>query len=142
MRCSEIVLLLIGLASILFGAIFIVGGLANVADPPEGGSVSTFLVATLFFGVVPLVAGIWLCLRLRRSAKRRARESGERMILKLAQERGGRLTVADVAMNTDLSSEQAKSLLDQCNLDRLAEMGVSESGVVVYTFRGMSPAGD
>ncbi len=98
----------------------------------------SYVLATLFLGILPSALGLWICRHARRKGKRRARESSERTILQLARERSGKLTVADVAMNTPLSSSEAKEALDQLNLDRLADMDVSDSGVVVYHFHGIS----
>ena len=44
-------------------------------------------------------------------------------------------------MNTSLSSSKAKEALDQLDLDRLADMHVSESGVVVYHIHGVGEDG-
>ena len=45
-------------------------------------------------------------------------------------------------MNSSLSSSEAKEALDQLNLDRLADMDVSESGVIVYRFYGIGEGTD
>ena len=137
MKLSDLLLFLAGLALCIFGALFVIGGLGNMISPAEGQSAAIFALFTLFFGVVPLLAGIWMCVRSRRRSKMRVRENQERLILQLAQQRGGRLTVADVALNTALSSEKAKRLLEQYHLDGLSQVGVSDGGVVEYTFEGL-----
>ncbi len=141
MRLSDILILLAGLALCLFGALFAVGGLANAIEPPEGQSAAVFVLLTLFLGVVPFVGGMWMCVWSRRRSKMRLVESQERLILQLAQQRGGRLTVADVALNTALSSNQAQLLLEQYHLDGLSRVGVSDGGVVEYTFQGLVQEG-
>lgn len=137
MNFSDKLSFLVGVALCFFGALGLIGSLGNLVDPGEA-SVWSYVLATLFLGILPSALGLWICRHARRKGKRRARESSERTILQLARERSGKLTVADVAMNTPLSSSEAKEALDQLNLDRLADMDVSDSGVVVYHFHGIS----
>lgn len=137
MKAIEILLILIGLVLCLFGALFIVGGIANLISPKDGQSAVVFLIFTLFFGFAPVGAGVFLCIYAWKRGKRRSKQVLERTILRLAQSRNGRLTVADVAKDTALSSDQAKRFLDKFNLDGLAGMHVSDSGSVVYTFDGI-----
>ncbi len=127
---------LVGLALCFLGALGLIGSLGNLVDP-ENTSVWTYVLATLFLGILPSALGLWICRHARQKGKRRASEAAERTILQLARERNGKLTVADVAMNTSLSSSKAKEALDQLDLDRLADMHVSESGVVVYHIHGV-----
>ena len=136
MNFSDKLVFLAGLALCFFGTLGLIGSLGNLVDPGDS-SVWTYVLATLFLGILPSALGLWICRHARQKGKRRARESAERTILQLARERSGKLTVADVAMNTSLSSSEAKEALDQLNLDRLADMDVSESGVVVYHFHGI-----
>ena len=133
-------LVLVGVGLCGFGALFIIGGVANLVDTPEGQSAWTFLLATLFLGLAPLGAGGWLFWYARQQARRASKESQERLILELARQRGGQLTVAEVARSTALSSTQAKQLLDQCHLDQLANLSVSASDAVTYTFDGIGHA--
>ena len=127
---------LVGLALCFLGALGLIGSLGNLVDP-ENTSVWTYVLATLFLGILPSALGLWICRHARQKGKRRASEAAERTILQLAREWNGKLTVADVAMNTSLSSSKAKEALDQLDLDRLADMHVSESGVVVYHIHGV-----
>jgi hypothetical protein len=71
-------------------------------------------------------------------SEERSWEERERLVLRLAKDRGGRLTVADVAMNSDLSTQQAQEVLSKCNVRGLTEMDVSDDGAVVYVFRGIA----
>ncbi len=136
MNFSDKLLFLVGVALCFFGALGLIGSLGNLVDPGDN-SVWTYVLATLFLGILPSALGLWICRHARQRGRRRARESAERTILQLARERNGKLTVADVAMNTSLPSSEAKEALEQLNLDRLVDMDVSESGVVVYLFHGI-----
>ncbi|MDR1420756.1 MAG: TM2 domain-containing protein [Treponema sp.] len=61
------------------------------------------------------------------------KESVERIILKLAKEKGGILSAADVALEADIPLEEAKRDLDAMVSKGFAELRVRKSGTLVYT---------
>lgn len=58
----------------------------------------------------------------------------ERVVLSLAEKEQGRLTALEVAARCDLTAEEAKALLDGFVLRKVAQLHVSEAGVLVYVF--------
>lgn len=68
-------------------------------------------------------------------ARDRQDELIERQILQLAKDNQGQLTISEVSMKLSLSSSEAKAVLDQCHLNSLAELQMSDTGVVVYRFQ-------
>jgi hypothetical protein len=58
----------------------------------------------------------------------------ESEILRLAEQRGGRLTAVEVASDMAISPEAAKEALDSLALRELAELEVTDSGLLVYAF--------
>ena len=63
-------------------------------------------------------------------------ENQERQILELARRNGGAVTVAMVAVSTEMNSVEAKRFLDGCHTNGLAQVRVSEGGEVIYHFFG------
>jgi hypothetical protein len=63
----------------------------------------------------------------------------ERAVLALAEKAQGRLTVLEVAGRCDLTVDQAKALLDDLVLRKVAQMQVSQAGVLVYGFPRFLP---
>jgi hypothetical protein len=61
------------------------------------------------------------------------KESLERIILKLAKENKGVLTVSEVALGADIPIEEAKKYLDNLVSRGFAELRVRKSGTLVYT---------
>lgn len=59
-------------------------------------------------------------------------------ILKLADKKGGKLTVVEVMSDFALDKEQAKELLDSLAVEGLADVELTESGVIVYSFYDIS----
>jgi len=62
------------------------------------------------------------------------KESLERTILRVAKNNGGIASVSDVALEADISMEEAKTALDLLTTKGFAELRVRQSGTLVYTF--------
>ena len=65
-------------------------------------------------------------------SKNYEKESPERVILKLAKENKGILTVSEVALGAHVSIDEAKKLLDALTTKGFAELRVRKSGSLVY----------
>jgi len=64
----------------------------------------------------------------------RVKETPEKTILRVARKNGGSVTPGEVALEGDLSIEEARKTLDKLASTGSAEMRVRSSGVVVYFF--------
>ncbi len=62
------------------------------------------------------------------------RQSLEAEVLRLAAKKDGKLTLAEVISETSVDADRAKAALDALHLRSLAEIELSESGVLVYAF--------
>ena len=58
----------------------------------------------------------------------------ESEILRLAAERGARLTLVEIVTEMAVPSEHAQQALDALALREVADVAVTDSGVLVYTF--------
>lgn len=63
----------------------------------------------------------------------------EQKILRLAQDRGGNVTIAMVALETGLPMVQAKSELERLVQSGFCRVDVTEDGAEVYLFPGLKP---
>ena len=63
----------------------------------------------------------------------REKESVERVILKLAKTNKGILTASELALSANITIEEAKAGLDALVNKGIAELGVRQSGPIVYT---------
>jgi hypothetical protein len=99
------------------------------------------------FGAGPLTAALFLCVVLpgalgavlvRSRAERRQPDEAERAadseLLRLAERRGGSLTVAEAMAHADLTHGDAERRLERLCVEGLAEHRVSSEGVIVYRF--------
>ncbi|MFW5800139.1 MAG: NINE protein [Spirochaetota bacterium] len=66
--------------------------------------------------------------------KPKTKEQIERDILNLAKKNNGRLTVTQVAMETDLSLEKAEEHLQNMVKSGYVQLSISDNGVMVYEF--------
>jgi len=69
--------------------------------------------------------------------KGREKEQPERIILKMARESKGILTVSDVALAAEIPMDEAKQLLDALVSRGFAELRVRKSGSLVYVIPDM-----
>ncbi len=64
----------------------------------------------------------------------RAKESIEKTILKVAKKNGGLVTPGEIAIESDYSSDDARSALEKLASKGFCEMRVRPSGVIVFRF--------
>ncbi len=69
----------------------------------------------------------------------RDRDQQVRMILNLAQQSDGDVTLLQVAAETGLSIEQSRILLEDLVTQGLSQMVVDEDGVMLYAFPDLNP---
>jgi hypothetical protein len=159
------VLLAVGVLIALCSAFFVVTALVEVASGGDGKTSPGVYAGLVIFFLGTGACGaflIWRAMR-DRSASRitlgsqptsgparpgqtgagPARPDGpdtaadrERRILQFAEAEKGRVTVAEVAAHCRLTVTQAKTDLDRLVLQQVAELQVTENGVLVYVFPG------
>ncbi|WP_019121499.1 phage holin family protein [Brevibacillus massiliensis] len=130
---KEWTMLVIGIVLCLFGLLLLIGALASDSDFTQFGE----LVSLLVLAILPLVLGIWLCITARKRTKRRKADELENRILQLAQQLGGSLTAAELAMHTSVSFSEAQRILDAFVKMKIAFIKISDNGTMIYEFEGL-----
>ncbi len=103
------------------------------------------LIVSLMYGLLLIaapIAGGGLLIRSHFTAKRKAlqdtqkvlQEQQEREIIRLAQKKGGRLTIPEIAADTSLGTSEAEETMKEMTSKGYVDMQVTESGVIVYEF--------
>ncbi|HEQ71587.1 MAG TPA: hypothetical protein ENN69_03780 [Spirochaetia bacterium] len=128
------------LEAIVVGAIFmgVFGGIWLV----QGMNNWFWLFPAAFAGFLPMIGGIrrlFSGTRKRREQREYVESDRERQILKAAHERHGRLTAAGAALATDLSIQEAQTVLEKMVKDGHASMDVTANGTIEYEFRDFLP---
>jgi hypothetical protein len=80
--------------------------------------------------------------RFTRRKEELRRQTIESEILRLAARHSGRLTTVEVASDLAISPEAAKDALDSLSERDLADIQITESGVIVYSFRDVRHLGE
>ena len=123
----------IGTVLIPTGLLFLIGGIAAMSDDKDPWWFDAMMTAAV--GALPLALGIWLWIRVLQSSRRRRSEAIERQILGLASDRGGRLTVQLLAVETHLTLREAKKALKAMHLDGHCTADVGDDGEMAYLFK-------
>ena len=133
-----------GLVVALFAALFFTVAITELATGGDGKTSLGVYVGLIVFLGLTMAAGAWLAWTRLWQAPGRAGHrpppmsdaEREQRVLDLAERQGGRVTVAEVASRCDLTVDASKAALDQLVLHGVAELQVSEQGVLVYVFPG------
>ena len=129
---------LIGAALLLLlSLVMFVGFLGSTASIGTPATIAALLITV----GLPAAAGVALAAsHVRRGSKfaRRKeelrRQTVESEILRLAGQHRGRLTAVEVASEVAVSPEEAKEALDSLVAREMAELEITESGLIVYAF--------
>lgn len=103
----------------------------------------------LLFVVAPLIGGSLLIrnsgLRKKQAAeeaKKLLHDSREKEIFRLAKEKGGFVTLAEVVSETSMNSSEAEDMLNDLVIKRMADLKMSPDGQVAYEFFDSLPSDD
>lgn len=132
---------LLGGVSLLAVALFMVVGFLRADVNPA--ALST-MVALLIGAGLPAAGGGWLLARhfgigrgIERRREQLRRDTLEAEILKMAARHEGRLTAVEVAGELAVPSTTAEELLNGLMTRELAEIEITDSGVLVYSFHDL-----
>ncbi len=133
----------VGGGFLLFLSAFMLWGFARAATLPLIPGIIAFVVAV----VLPAAGGVALIARERSgghrlSSRRDAlrRQTVESELLRLAGTRGGRLTVVEVVAEMAVTADDAKAALDSLVMQEIADLAITDSGTIVYTFHDIERA--
>jgi hypothetical protein len=126
-----------GALLVLLALFMLVGFLGSSAAIGAPATIAALLLTV----ALPAAAGMTLASshfrsrgRLARRREELRRQTIESEILRLAGQHGGRLTAVEVATDMAISPEAAKDALDALALREVADLEITDSGVVVYAF--------
>jgi collagenase-like PrtC family protease len=126
-----------GAALLALAAFMLLGFLRSDASLTSPAAIAALLITA----VLPAAAGVallrgGLTFGGRRSARieKLRQQTLEAEILRLAMQHGGKLTAVEVATALARSPESAKSMLDSLAEREIADLEVTDRGVIVYSF--------
>jgi uncharacterized membrane protein len=123
-----------GAALLGLAAFMLYGFLRSDASLASPAAIAALLIAV----ALPAAGGIALLRGLGRGRSARVerlrQQTIEAEILRLAMQQGGRLTAVEVAAALGLPSESAKAALDSLAEREIADLEITDAGVIVYSF--------
>jgi uncharacterized membrane protein len=136
---------LLGIVLLALSLFMLVGFGRSGADIGSPATIAALLITV----VLPAAGGVALLTSpLRRGGRLSARKELLRQqtldaeILRLAAQRDGRLTAVEVATEFAIPPETAKELLDAFTIRDVADIQVTDSGVIVYAFHDIKHLAD
>ncbi len=135
----------VGFALLALAGFMLLGFLRSGAETSAPATIAALLITV----ALPALGGIALLTkRLRggaRLAERREvlrQQTYESEILRLAAQRQGRLTAVELVTEFAITPEKANELLESLMVRQLADVEVTDSGVVVYVFHDVKNLAD
>lgn len=135
----------VGFALLALAGFMLLGFLRSDADTGAPATIAALLISV----ALPALGGIALLTkRFRRGARLSERrellrqQTYESEILRLAAQRQGRLTAVELVTEFAITPEKANELLESLMVRQLADVEVTDSGVVVYVFHDVKNLAD
>lgn len=135
----------VGFALLALAGFMLLGFLRSNAEPGAPATITALLITV----ALPALGGIALLTkRFRRGARLAERrevlrqQTYESEILRLAAQRQGRLTAVELVTEFAITPEKANELLESLMVRQLADVEVTDSGVVVYVFHDVKHLAD
>ncbi|SFF46086.1 hypothetical protein [Thermoflexibacter ruber] len=132
MNITEIIKTFIGLGIGIFGLFAVAGTLLNHNKDDLQTTIVLFILTSLMAG-----GGFWLVYSARQSSNRRKYHDLENKVLQAAALNGGRLSVAQLALQTHITTQEAEIWLNKMQERGHAHITVTPDGAVVYEFIGL-----
>jgi hypothetical protein len=95
------------------------------------------ILGSLIISGAPLIIGTYLFLNARKKSIHDTAIMKERTTLELASSKGGILTQAFLAQNSDFSLAESGAILNDLTIKGVANVEVNEDGVVEYHFNSL-----
>ncbi len=126
----------IGLGTCFMSSFMVIGAVGLIFDPDPQYQDKAAYIILLIFSLLFAIGGFMMYRHHSRKAEKRSREYIEQDILKLAAEKHGKITPAEVVLSAKIGIDEAKKMLDSFCEQGLAQLNLTEKGVMVYVFDG------
>ena len=132
MNVGEIIKSIGGGVLALFGFLLLIGIAQDIGKDSLGLTISGGLMAFAAIG-----GGGFLIRNAYLGSKKRRFQEIENMVLRVASMNQGKLTVALLAMQANISTQDAETMLNTMQQQGFAEIQVDERGVIFYEFTSL-----
>jgi hypothetical protein len=134
-----------GFLLVVLGLLLVAALASSISDIARGVDVSDSIGGAVVLAIGAAASGLGARRCLGPAKARRpvlSRDEREHLVLERARAAGGKLTQAELALDSGLSLDEARRLLDELAEKGAAELELSSSGVLVYSFPGLISAAE
>jgi hypothetical protein len=96
------------------------------------------LMVLFIFGLFPAILGYFFLNRQNKRQKEQRSTHIEVNLVRLANQKKGRLLVTDVVASLGVTTDSARQMLDELNLKGVFDIEVTSEGVIEYRLHGFS----
>jgi len=114
------------------GGFFTIAFIGLLFDNDNDMSVGENIIALLLLGIAPLLTAYFVGRKNSKKRNLKKRHKQESSLLKLAQDKQGIISVADVAINLQISADDAKQLIDHLYYRGIFELQITDNGASLY----------
>ncbi len=132
MNITETIKIFIGLFIGVFGLFAMAGTLLNHQKDDLQSTIVLFVLTSLI-----AVGGFWLVYSARQSSQKRKYNVLENKVLQAAALSGGKLSVAQLALQAHITTQEAEIWLNKMQEKGHAHIVVKEDGSIIYEFAGL-----
>jgi hypothetical protein len=129
----DFILILISIGLGFGGVIIIAGALITIFEGKDS-NILVSLVLMSFFGIVPVLGGVYLIKKVFKNKKDASNEDLESKVLLLAKNNNGIVTPTELAIFAGITLENSKKELDSLQIKGYARIEVNDDGIVYYKF--------
>lgn len=125
----------LALTSFYWGVIITLFGFAGLITDTKSINTGNTIIGLVLIGVIPGFIGYYLYRHAVKHLKTLDTSAFDKQIITLAKRYRGKLSVSQVVIDTNLSHEKVKEILDSFVIKGIAEPEATEEGAVEYHFR-------
>ena len=96
--------------------------------------VALFVVAPIGIGGLMLLSHFLEKRKALQGQQKALHNQQEKQVIRLAQQKGGRLTIPEIAVETSMTTAEAEEFMQEMASKGYVNMEVTDTGVIVYEF--------
>lgn len=116
----------------IFGGLLLLGFSIELVEGTSEESLAFDITMAVIFGLGPIIGGIFLWKAGSKKRRKYSTHKQETILLKIAQQKNGMLSVADVAIALEMTTEDAKHLIDKLYYKGVFELQITDNGATLY----------
>lgn len=114
--------------------LFTISIIIKLITPDPNFQIAILYIGLFFYGIIPAGLGYYFRLRFARAKENYRKALIQKMLFNLALSNNGIVKVTDVAMQLEITYEEAKEMLAKTAIEGISSPEIDEAGFVYYVF--------